>query len=293
MLKAVKAWAQHRPALLRTGRKVFAVRHEIRDVYDSALSSLAFTLTARAQTPCGFTLRTSYSHAHRSMRAGVFEAEETKVIEAQLDQSDEFVDVGANIGFYTCLAQRRGKHAIAIEPQAKNLRFLYANLLDNGYESAEVYPLGLAKRPGLATLYGASGTGASLIRGWAGQTSLFRSVIPVTTLDTLLGDRVAGKRLMIKIDVEGAEYPVLEGASRTLCLWPKPTWLVEICLSEYHPAGLNPHYADTFELFWRRGYEVRAADREGRLIEPEDVQRCISTRQCGSGVINYIFTAKS
>ena len=58
----------------------------------------------------------------------------------------------------------------------------------------EVYPLGLSDKYGLVNLYGASGTGASLLSGWAAYSSRFRQTISVTTLDTLLGNRFDGKQ---------------------------------------------------------------------------------------------------
>ena len=64
----------------------------------------------------------------------------------------------------------------------------------------------------------------------AGQhiSKRFRLTVAITTLRTLPGDRFDGKELLIKIDVEGAEYGVLRGAERTLTMLPHPTWIVEI-----------------------------------------------------------------
>ena len=57
------------------------------------------------------------------------------------------------------------------------------------------------------------------------------------------------------------------------------------------PAGINPNFQDTFELFWRHGYEARTADRNDRIINPEDVERWVERGRCDSGTINYKFTA--
>jgi FkbM family methyltransferase len=241
-------------------------------------------------TPLGFKLVSNNYAANRAMQAGTFEAEETEIIRHHLGGAEVFVDVGANIGLYTCLARSEGKYAIAVEPQPRNLECLSASLLLNGWTDTEVYPLGLGPSYGLAILYGASGPSASLLAGWATYSKRFQQTIPVTTLDALVGDRFTGKKLLIKIDVEGAEYGVLSGAKRTLTTLPRPTWMVEICLNEFHPAGLNPDYSATFEMFWTHGYEARTADRQNRLVTPTDIRDWIAAKRSSLKVFNYIFT---
>ena len=244
-----------------------------------------------ADTPYGFKLLVRNHPANREMLTGTFEPEEVAVFNHHLSQADVFVDVGANIGFYTCLALRQSKHVVAIEPQPRNLRCLYQNLLSNHWEKlAEVYPLGLGTDPGVQVLYGASGPSASLIPRWAQYSDTFRQTIAVSTLDILLGDRFAGKKVFIKIDVEGYEYNVLKGSLRTLQQGLRPSWLIEICLSEYHPSGMNPDYKAAFELFWSNGYEARTADSRSKLVSPGEVDRWCARKQSDSGTINYLFT---
>ena len=289
MLSRLKSMVKRYPRLAgyyrALHRKLNRALLEIRDVRDTFLSR-----PRKAEmTPYGFKLLGSSSIHHRKMKLGIFELEETAIIRHYLDQAQVFVDVGANIGFYTCLARSTNKHVIAIEPLQQNLNHLYANLNTNHWNDVEVYPVGLSDRPGLVTLYGASMTGASLINGWAGASERFQRTIPVTTLDILLNERFEGKKLLIKIDVEGVEYLVLQGGIKALRLTPRPTWMIEICLSEYYPAGLNPNYAVTFALFWQNGYEARTANQEGRVIKPTDVERWVRGGYCDSRVINYIF----
>jgi FkbM family methyltransferase len=223
------------------------------------------------------------------MQEGTFETEETEVIKQHLNQTEVFVDVGANIGLYTCMARSAGKHVIAVEPQARNLECLYASLSVNGWTDTEVYPLGLGDTSGLAILYGASGPSASLLAGWARYSKRYQQTIPLTTLDTLVGNRFNGKKLLIKIDVEGAEYGVLKGAQNTLATSPRPIWMVEICLNEFHPAGPNPNYSATFEMFWTYGYEARTADRQNRLVTPTDIRSWVIAKRSNLKVFNYIF----
>lgn len=234
-------------------------------------------------TPHGFKLM-----GNSPMQAGTFEPEETAMIKHLLKSVDVFVDVGANIGFYTCLGRSQGKETIAIEPLPQNNAYLYANLNANGFTDIEVYPVALAQQPGLASLYGV-GTGASLVRGWAGTSPSFQRTVPLLTLDIVLGERFDKKKLLIKVDVEGGEYEVLQGAGSTLSLSPSPIWIMEIGLTEHHPVGLNPNYARTFEIFWQHGYRAWAADLARKAVTPADVEQWVKMGKCGVRTYNYLF----
>jgi hypothetical protein len=93
---------------------------------------------------------------------------------------------------------------------------------------------------------------------------------------------------VIKVDVEGAEFGVLEGALKTLRRSPKPVWLVEVTLTLHHP-GVNPNFAALFEMFWANGYEARTGDREQRLVLEADMQRWVKTGACDFGSYNWLF----
>ena len=209
MFSRLKPWVERYPAL------AFAYR-TIRD-------TRAMNRQKPQTTTYGFKLM-----GNKAMQAGTFEPQETALLRDSLlrGEVEVLVDVGANIGYYTCLARSYNIHTIAVEPLQQNLSYLYANLNENGWRDVECFPVALASKPAIATLYG-SETGASLIGGWADTSPLLRQTIAVSTLDILLGSRFAGKRLVIKIDVEGAEYAVLEGAHDTLAMSPRPLWLVE------------------------------------------------------------------
>ena len=107
----------------------------------------------------GFTLRGSSTQG-----SGQFEPDEVDFIRRELPRCDAFIDAGANVGPYTCLACQAGKPTIAIEPLPDNQRYLCRNLLDNDFSDVSVYPVALGAQPGLLTLYG-SCTGASIIFG--------------------------------------------------------------------------------------------------------------------------------
>lgn len=236
-------------------------------------------------TPYGFRMA-----GNAAMRAGLFEPDEVALVRSLLGDCAALIDVGANVGLYTCLARSLGRRAIAVEPHPGNLRILRANLAANGWDDTEVVPMGLAEAPGSAQLFGAN-TGASLVPGWASlpRRTLQRQTIEITALDALLDGRFAGERLLIKADIEGAEYAMLRGAARTLERAPAPAWMVEICLTENFPDGVNPDYVATFDAFFSRGYAARTASGAGRQVTRTDVERWARQGRAESGSHNYLF----
>lgn len=222
------------------------------------------------------------------MATGGFERDEIALFLRYLQGASACIDIGANIGLYTCLAVSQGKQAIAVEPLSNNLKLLYANLVCNGFLDVEVFPLGLSSKGGIKRLFG-YGTGASFVSGWAGFSDGFYEVVPVTTLDAIAYARFKGRAIVIKIDVEGFENELLKGAENTLGRVPKPTWLVEVNLDQHFPGGLNQGFCETFEIFWRHGYEARTADSDERLVTVKDVGRWANQGHVDFGSHNYLF----
>lgn len=250
-----------------------------------------WTRTHEVMTPLGFKLTSGLHPAYELMRTGKFEPAETAIISRLLGKVDAFVDIGANLGYYTCIALQQQKPVIAFEPQQQNLQCLFQNLTANGWDDkAEIFPVALSERPGLLTLYGASGPSASLIKNWADYSARYHKVVPASTLDNVLAGRFAAQRLFIKMDVEGAEYQVLKGARATLALpSPKPIWLLEITLDEFYPGGNNPDFQRIFELFWEHGYESYAATEELKPVSRSDVAEWTRNGRAASGTFNYLF----
>jgi len=255
----------------------------VADTYRLLRDYLAFRTASPHELPQGFKLM-----GHPKMTTGHYELEETAVIEAALADADAFIDVGANIGYYSCLARSRGVPVVAFEPSATALRFLYANLLANELRDVEVLPVGISDHVELAVLYGTGGT-ASLVPGWSRASRDYAAVIPTTTLDRVLAGRFIDDKLLIKIDIEGAEHAMLAGATQTMARAIAPTWFVEIYLTTDR-AYTNPNFARTFELFWEHGYTAREAVRGSAEIRRADVAGWVAAGHAPSQGANYLFT---
>lgn len=237
------------------------------------------------QTNYGFALA-----GDPRMASSDFEPDEVRAFLELLEGSDTVLDVGANVGFYSCLAASRGKHVLSFEPSPRNLQFLFRNLVENGLQNTEVFPVGLAKQCGLSRIYGFGGI-SSFVAGWGQAETSRYSLVPVTTLDTLVAKRFEGKRLLIKVDVEGFEREVLAGATETLGLNPKPIWMVEVLLrSGVIPGGINTRFHETFETFWKLGYQCRKLDKTRSLVQRPNIEQWVSRRS--ADCTNFLFFSK-
>jgi len=136
-----------------------------------------------------------------------------------------FLDIGSNIGLYSLLVARHVPdlgQIHAFEADAANFHQLCGNIFLNGFwDKIKAHRLGLSDHVGEATFLKnlGSSTGTSRIAETAPastRTHRYESVtISITTLDQIFPD-FSGKRLMLKIDVEGHELQVLEGARALL-----------------------------------------------------------------------------
>jgi FkbM family methyltransferase len=236
-------------------------------------------------TPWGFLLA-----GHRDMAIGNFEPEETKFVRELLQDVGLLINVGANIGYYCCHALSMGKPVIAVEPVGRNIYYLLKNIHDNGWsQHAQIFPLALGASPDILEMWGGD-TGASLIKGWASIPESYVTRVPVLTLDRILGDTLRNKRALILVDIEGAEYMMLQGATQTLMHDPRPIWMVEITATDNQPPGttINPHFVQTFDMFFQAGYKAYTADVIAREITA-DMVRDVVARQRRFSAYNFVF----
>ena len=240
----------------------------MRDLYDQR--------SPPRRTPWGF----SFS-GHDLMADGSFEPNETKLVRRLLPDVDVLVNVGANVGYYCCHALSIGKPVIAVEPNTRNLHYLLKNIQSNGWAKlAEVFPVAMGSGADILQMWG-GGTGASLVKGWASIPESYVTQVPVLGLDRLLGDKLQGKKALILVDIEGAEFMMLQGAKETLINNPLPIWLMEVSSSEHQPAGtvINPKFVETFEMFFEQGYRAFTADEAAIEVTPETVKEVVAGRQ--------------
>lgn len=220
-----------------------------------------------------------------------WEVDEIEEFLKLINTHDVVLDLGANIGFYSCLAASCGKYVVAVEPSARNLKFLYRNLQENHFNNVEVFPVALARQCGLQKIYG-FGDMASLIPGWAHARKAEPTLVPAINLDAIAAGRFQNKKLLVKMDVEGYELDVLRGATEILDSRVKPTWILEIGFgNEFFPGGINHNFAATFDMFWKRGYQCRMVHSPLILVTREDIDKWVNNGFVSPQNASFLFWA--
>lgn len=143
---------------------------------------------------------------------GSYELEQTSLMSLSIGAGDTFVDIGAHHGYYTLMASRRvgakGK-VLAFEPDPVNYHLLEKHTTWNKLKNVELMEAAVGSENGTLKFSKGTGTGTGHL---ADDGDIEVSVVR-------LDDEVAQRKLKpthLKIDVEGAELQVLEGATQTL-----------------------------------------------------------------------------
>ena len=161
-----------------------------------------------------------------------YEPHVTKVIKAALEPGMYFVDIGANIGYFSMLAAfmvgSEGK-VFAFEPYQYNVKLLHHSAMSNGFSNVEIFPFAVANINGLL-LYSNEASNGKI----EAISDLNMSLSSNLTYSVKLDDFLQVDRLdVIKIDVEGSEYMALTGA-KNLLRKHRP-----IVFSEFSPSALK------------------------------------------------------
>jgi len=272
-----------KPVVERFPRLAIIYR-SIRDSWDSGCEP--------RDTPMGFKLV-----GNPMMEKGCFEPLESEWVRRIVKDVEVFINIGANIGYYCCLTlAERGDDfsVVAFEPIASNIDYLKKNISANSFdENVELFPMALSDKPGLMKMYG-GGVCASLVEGWEGINSLHYTHVPVNTLDNVLGGRFERKQCFILVDIEGAEYSMLKGASCFITRDPKPVWLVEVCVNEHQPDGVktNPDLLAVLETYWTAGYEAWTVNYNPRRVGREEICDIAASGIDTLGTHNFVFADK-
>lgn len=196
------------------------------------------------QTRHGFAMRLDLGQfVDRTIYCtGGWEPLETMVIAAALKPGDTFVDVGANIGFFSLLAHRlvgtEGR-VHAIEPTPATADLLEDNISRNDAGAIRVHRWAAGEREGMVTMavLDAGNIGSNHLSFGEGATGADTVSVPLRRLEGLL----AGENIrLVKLDIEGAEAMALRGAGTLLEGESAPALLFEFTPAMLRGMGEDP-----------------------------------------------------
>jgi FkbM family methyltransferase len=162
-----------------------------------------------------------------------------------------FVDIGANVGLYSLFAAEHGAEVIAVEPGREAYQRLVENAALNKYAIKAVWAAA-SNLPGTIRV--------TQDRDSVNVISDQGELVPATTIDELLGEVSAAG---VKIDVEGYERLVLEGAERALAA--HRIGLLQLEWNSRCLEALGEDRDPVAALLTRHGYVLYRPDDTGTL----------------------------
>jgi FkbM family methyltransferase len=168
------------------------------------------------------------------MATRAYEPHVTEPLLRCLPPSGVFVDVGANVGYYTLLAARavgKAGRVIAFEPNPESLSVLLLNTMSEG-DTIRVYPFALSDREGFLSLMRIVSIAST--KPVAEAELRYPSDVVLTyavRLDDALRDQM--RIDVLKCDIDGHDYRAIRGGLATLAR-TRP-----IVFAEFNPGTLR------------------------------------------------------
>lgn len=207
---------------------------------------------------------------------GIYEPEQTNYIKNLLQEGDQVIDIGGNIGYYALIMAKKvgakGK-VFCFEPDKTNFSILTENIRQNKYENIITsYNDAVSNEKGVLKLF-ISETNRGDHRIYSSDQDRNFIEINAVKLDDLIELKEA-KIKFIKIDIQGSEMIALEGM-KELILKNKP-----VLISEFWPKGINmsgKNPDEYIQFFLSNGYAMSLLTEKGlKPISKDELNKEVS-----------------
>lgn len=215
------------------------------------------------------------------IKHGVYEAYETELIKGELKAGMKFIDIGANLGYYTLIAAHlvasNGK-VYSFEPEPGNYNLLEKNVAANGYGNVVCERLAVSDRSGKLELFLCEDNPGDH-RTYDSRDGKRSIQIDAITLDDYFKE--SKERIdLIKMDIQGSEPAALRGMEQLI----KRSMGIKLFL-ELWPRGLNDFGSSPRELAEQLrdlGFNLLLINEERNCLEEVSVDELeeICKREC-------------
>jgi FkbM family methyltransferase len=218
---------------------------------------------------------------------GAFEREESHYLQSVIRSDDVCFDIGGNVGYMAMLfaAKATQGQVHVFEPIDLNAALITANAVLNGLSNVIVNNVAVGASNGTVQFSVSSDTAYSSMHP-TGRRKEARSIeVPVISLDEYLADRGIDRVDVMKVDVEGAENLVLDGARKLL---GNPRTRPRVILVELFDNNLKQFGSSVeacIQIMQKYGYEPWIADSGSERLLPFD-------RRMANKNYNVLFLSK-
>ncbi len=209
-----------------------------------------------------------------ALTLGVYEQEEIRFFLEHFKAGMTFVDVGANVGLYSALAIRGGaSQVLSLEPLPENFELLKKTVSANSpMQPVHLEEVAAGREHGELTLH-TNPDNKGDNRLYPDPLLSHKLTVQVETLDFLCAKHNISHIDFLKIDVQGAEMLVLDGAKNTLAQSPRC-----VIMTEFWPQGLTNCGADPLaylQAFTDLGFDLK--ELRGEKLHPISAKDLIAT----------------
>jgi len=177
---------------------------------------------------------------------GIYEPEMQTAIAKNLKPGSVFYDIGANAGFFGLIASKlmgEQGEVYCFDPVPENVAYIRDLFSINELNQGTVIEMAVGCKSGIIKF---KNNGRLETRKIADLTNTNCIDVSIISLDDFICNHRPPN--LIKVDVEGAETDVIEGAAKMLSSGYRPTWIIELHSNEnaYKAYKLLSQYGYSF-----------------------------------------------
>jgi len=189
---------------------------------------------------------------------GIWEPHITNFVKMRLKQGGVFIDIGANIGYYSLITSKFCANVVAVEASPEIFYKLINNIKNNSISNIRSINIAVGNFVGKTSIYVATdkNIGATTLfpeRFSYDKDKIVEVIVDVAPFDKILLPRDWEEARLIKIDIEGAEYYVLKNILKNIDICRKDMEiLVEISPDDI--GKFDTTAESIIQEFYNKGY---------------------------------------